>query len=299
MATTIFTPEQHQVFNELDRFGLLLGQKRLEGERNSDYKQRLLDVLVNRASSTYRGLINGITRELGLKIEEIFIIRPVLDNTGNTLSANPAVVFQETKCKVYTDYTLGDDGLYTSLDRFAFGDNYTIHGLMNSIEDTGYFTCEFVLQDRRFDRSMTIFNQSTINTVLSEEIDTGGSRVKLKNDKLISNSVIFRSPNLNERVESQELLVRSGQYYIDMANGIIYSTSSPAPGSVVRYQYRNDIYRVLASPIIIHNLQSIDFRSKMFDQLTLNGETTDGAPSPLGIELINELLSVYPTGYGS
>ncbi len=299
MATTVHTPQIHQIFNELDRFGLLLGLPRLEEERNAEYKQRLLDVMVNRAGSSYRGLINGITRELGLSIREVFIIRPVLDGTGTTIGKNPAIVFQETKCKVYSDYALGDDGLDTTIDRFEVGEGYTIQGLINEIEDTGLFTCEVILRDRLNDRALTIFNQATVSTVLSEELDTGGSRIKLRNKGLLSNSLVVRSSNLKERVDTQIELRRPGQYYVDMEEGIIYATSAPASGSAVRYQYRNDVYRVLASPVIIHNIQSTDFRSKMFDQVTLNGETTDGAVTPLGAELINELLSVYPVGWGN
>lgn len=300
MATTIHTPTVHPVFNELDRFGMLLGLPRLEQERNAEYKQRLLDVFVNRADSTYRGLINGITRELGLKIKEVFTLKPVLNANGQTLGANPAVIFQETKCKIYSDYTLGEDGLAATLDRFEVHENaYTLDQLATAIRATGYFTVDFILGDVGSDRAMTVFNQSTISTVLSEELDTGGSRIKLRNKSLISDSFIIRSTNLKERLSTIEQLRRPGQYYVDMENGILYATSSPAPGTAVRYKYRNDIYRVLASPVIIHNIQSSDFRSKMFDQLTLNGETTDGAPTPLGAELVNELLSVFPIGWGS
>ncbi len=300
MATTTHTPVIHPIFNELDRFGLLLGLPRLEEERNADYKQRLLDVMVNRAGSTYRGLINGITRELGLKITEPFIVRPVLDSNGDTVGANPAVVFQETKCRVYSDITDTVDGLEISLDRYdVAGGAYTMTELFNEIEATGLFDCEVLLPAKMSDRAMTVLNQSTIYTVTSEELDTGGGRIKLRNRGLISNSLIVRSTNLRERVQTQVALRKPGQYYVDMVEGIIYATSAPAPGSAVRYQYRNDNYRVLASPVIIHNIQSSDFRSKMFDQVTLNGITTDGAVSPLGAELINELLSVFPTGWGS
>lgn len=298
MATTTYTPESHFVFNELDRFGILLGLPRLEEERNAEYKQRLLDVMVNRAGSSYRGLINGITRELGLSIKEIFVLSPVRDTDGVPIAPNPAIVFQDTKCKIYTDFTDSENGLLSTIDRFEAGPGYTIGNIIDRIEETGYFICSVILPDRLSDRSMTIFNQSTLITVTSEELDTGGSRIKLRNRGLVSTSIVVRSSSLIERVSSQNALRKSGQYYIDTEEGIIYCVSSPDNSSSIRYQYRNDTYRVLASPVIIHNIQSEDFRSKMFDQMVRDGIITDGAPTPLGIELINELMSVFPTGFG-
>ena len=79
MATTNYSAAsivEHKVFNELDSHGLTLGLPRLAGERNAEYKQRLLDVFVNRANSSYLGLIYGITRELGLSLTKEFTITP-------------------------------------------------------------------------------------------------------------------------------------------------------------------------------------------------------------------------------
>ena len=45
------TPRRRQVFNEFDSYGTLLGLERLPGERNPEYKKRLLDVFARRASS--------------------------------------------------------------------------------------------------------------------------------------------------------------------------------------------------------------------------------------------------------
>ena len=297
----VYTPVQHQVFNELDRIGILLGLKRLESERNPEYKQRLLDVFVNRAGSTYRGLINGITRELGLELFDAFTIEPKRSSvTGLTLGANPVVIFNETKCLVYSDYSLGEDGLELEIERFdQDAPAYILSGLVNLINSTGYFVCNIISGVNGNTRAMTVFNQSTIATVPSEALDLAGARIKLQNENLVDGSVVVRSTNLVERVDAQDDLVSLGQYYIDTTQGVIYSTVAPASGSAIRYQFRNDDYIARASPVIIHNIQSTDFRSKMFDQMTLSGETTDGAPTGLGAELINELLSVYPIGWGS
>lgn len=64
---------QHHVWNAFDEFGLLLGLYRLNGERNKEFKARILDVFANPANSTKDGLINAISRELGVDKNEITI----------------------------------------------------------------------------------------------------------------------------------------------------------------------------------------------------------------------------------
>lgn len=59
--------ELHHVWNFFDEFGLLLNTPRLPGERNKDYKERILDVFKNKSNATGEGLLNGIARELGIR----------------------------------------------------------------------------------------------------------------------------------------------------------------------------------------------------------------------------------------
>ena len=292
MATFNLTPAEHQVFNHFDRFGLLLGLPRLESERNPEYKQRLMDVFVNRSNSSYRGLINGITRELGLKLYQPLKI-------SRNSSAHPVIKFLDTKVYIYSDYSLGDTGLVATFDRFEYKDGaYTIDQLVSKINSTGLFLIT-ADSDYSSKRSMTIFNQSNLSLVANEDINRAGGSIKLSNSNLIPNSITIRSPNLTERVSSQTLLRKRGQYFIDPVAGILFTTEAPSAGSAIRYQYINDNYTVTASPVIIHDLQSNDFKTKMFEQIQMeNGEFTNGLPTELGADLINELLSVFPTAYG-
>jgi hypothetical protein len=69
----VSTPEVFNVWNCFDEFGLLLGLPRIQGEHNREYRARLIDVYVNPANSTYQGLINGISRELGIASSNVTI----------------------------------------------------------------------------------------------------------------------------------------------------------------------------------------------------------------------------------
>lgn len=59
----------HHVWNFFDEFGLLLGLSRLEGEKNYEFRERILDVFRRPAGPHKVGLINGMGRELGLTYE--------------------------------------------------------------------------------------------------------------------------------------------------------------------------------------------------------------------------------------
>lgn len=61
----------HHIWNPLDEFGLLLGIYRQNYERNPAFQERILDVFRNPANATREGLINGISRDLGLSASDI------------------------------------------------------------------------------------------------------------------------------------------------------------------------------------------------------------------------------------
>lgn len=298
MSSYTGTPSLHHVFNELDRIGLLLGLPRLEAENNITYKQRLLDVMVNRADSTYQGLLNGITRELGLEIKDTMKIVPATDIDGNFVQAEPAIVFLETKCYLYSDYS--NETLVATIDRYDIEDNaWTLGELQTIINNTGYFTAT-ILNDFDEDiRSMTIFNQRSHHIVPSEDITGAGIVINLEHQNIASGSIVISSPNLTKRVNSQVAMSRRGDFYVDASAGVIYSVAPPAPGDVVRYEYVDKEFIAKSSPVIIHKLQSEDFKTKMFEQIT-NGDSAavNGLPNTLGADIINYLLSAYPTSWG-
>lgn len=61
----------HHIWNVFDEFGMLLGISRLPGERNEAFKNRILDVFKNPGGATKQGLVNGISRELGIDHSDV------------------------------------------------------------------------------------------------------------------------------------------------------------------------------------------------------------------------------------
>jgi hypothetical protein len=290
-------PTPHKIYNEFDRFGDLLDLKRLEGEDNARYKQRLAEVMVRRANSTYLGLIYGITRELGLRMLDVLEIVPVVDGSGNPVYPQPAIEFIDTKCYIYEDYdTQTPDITIDRFDRDSAG--WTLQGLAEQINASGIMGATLLADAEPQAKSMTIYNQSNIGTITDYDISEAGIQIVLPDTNLIAGTVAITSNNLLRRVATANDLTRSGDYFINLEDGTIIATDSPAPGSTIRYQYREDRLIVIASPVIIHNLQSDDFKTKMFKQLEDEQGQYSGLPTELGADIINELLSVYPSLWG-
>lgn len=295
MATGI----PQEVFNEFDQLGLLLGLKRLPEERNPEYKQRLLIVFTQRANATYAGLINGITRSLGLELFDAIEISPV-SVSGVLTATDPNIVFSEASVFLYENFADGDDGLEATIDRFNLtASGHFITDLVDQINSSDSFTATIIDADD-YDRSMTILNQSMQVVVTDEEIPQV-DKIELKFQNLIVDTVFFSDVEaFRLQVFTEAEVDSNGDYFIDHQNGLVTVFTIPTPGTSVRYKYLRIPMTCTASPVIIHNVQDQDFKAKMFEQiLTDDGTTENGLVTSLGADLINELLSVVPVYWGA
>jgi len=69
------TPEPYNVWNCFDELGLLVSLDRLEGEKNKAFKLRILNTYQSPGGSTYQGLINAVSRELGVSPSGVQVYR--------------------------------------------------------------------------------------------------------------------------------------------------------------------------------------------------------------------------------
>ena len=299
MATLVSTsqPVAHKVFNEFDRHGLLFGLSRIDLEKNAEYKQRIIDVFVHRASSTYRGLINSISRELGISFRNVLNIQPVFSG-GVPLAAVPAVVFIDTKCYLYENYSTGE--LLMTIDLFDPDQNANLLiNLRSRINSSVKYNATLLDSSRALDRSQTIIAQSSVGLVEAESLVGFGTKIKLANSSIINTSVSITSSTLSREVFQLNMVSNPGDYFIDYDTGLLTSYDVPDNAARIRYNYRNDSMNVEASDVILHNMQSEDFKTKLFNQINDDqGNKINGEPTAFGAYLINELYTVHGVSFG-
>lgn len=110
----------HHIWNVFDEFALLVGISRLPGERNAGFKERILDVFRKPGNSTTQGMLNALSRELGVSKDEI-----VVGSLANPTYMNTLMNPDGTPSKKLMDYV---DSINKSLgftwDNMNWGDAY-------------------------------------------------------------------------------------------------------------------------------------------------------------------------------
>lgn len=288
-------PSATSVFNELDYHGSLLGLQRLPEERNPEYKKRLLDVYVHRANASYTGLVNGITRELGLTF--FTPIKIELKPNINPLWS-PRIEFLENNVYIWKDTFTKD--LELTIER---GDplrsTYFITGLIDAINESAVLNASIVNSNFAYKRSDCIVNQSS-SKLVSAQLLLPSKINHLGNKYLDRGSIIFSDiRTFKIEVTSTSLVNSFGKYHIDYQSGLITSFNIPLEGTIVQYSFREELFQPTASPVIIRAIHSSEFQKILFHQNKQIDDTfTNGITTDKGASIINELLSVVPTYWG-
>jgi hypothetical protein len=284
--------------NQFDEHGSILSLPRLRGETNASYKRRILNAGVYLANSSYRGLVHGITRELGLTLFQPICIKPRVGNNGRFVAPDPYIRLDGVWLLLYSDYA--NNKLDWAIDRFEPGGNFEHLGrLVNQINLTSTFEAHLVPGIDPWTRSMVLLNQSNREYVRFERIPAS-SKFQLRHQHLVPGSVFFANRTTFRReVYSEADVTQPGRYYIDYFHGIVRVFAVPTSQGIVRYKYTMYPFCPIASPVILNDINSEAFRHKMFEQLHLvDGSPVHGKPTELGVDIINELLTVHPMYWG-
>lgn len=288
------------IFNSLDEHGVLLDLPRIPGEKNKDYKARLLDVGVNRASSAYSGLLNGITRELGMSYYDVIEIG--FSATPLDTSYIPTMVVDHTSLIIYEDYLTELIELEVELfDKNITGAAHTIDDVAIAINTTTHFTATILDATKSSDDALTLIHQDSNIEVPGESIPAS-NRFFIKNTNLIQGTISFSEIDVffNEVTSPNPVLMTPGDYYIDSATGEVVCKSVPSGLGAVSYRYVDMPFKLKASPVIIKDVNDDKFKTRLFDQvINHNGDSFNGLPNSVNVDIIKEVLGIRGLYWGS
>jgi hypothetical protein len=297
-------PAAKNIANAFDYFGMLMGLLRIPGEKNVAYRKRLWDVYVHRAGPTEQGLINGITRELGLKQFDALTISYI----GST-SNSPRVIVRDVQIELYSNWNLVDEAISpnvldgTAIDTFTrSSDAYYVGGLIEEINNSTNFRASIIngVSDKAL--SACLIDQDSRKWVEAELLKPF-YRNTLDHRNIIPGTLTFSSEGMNvfmSQKSTEDLVVAPGDYYIDYDNSILISYTPPSEEIICRYMCDELPLTLTASPVILHEFGSSYFRSKVFEQiLQPDGTYVDGLPLDAAIKYINELMAAKGMLWGT
>ena len=126
----------HHVWNAFDELGLLVDCRRLFGEENINYKQRIFDVFRHPGGSNRQGIIDGLSRELNVPTNEIDIqamsdlaFKGSLVNEDGSPSEKIISYAKKINEVMATTWgsTTWDKGYWASVDQENIGIDYLPH----------------------------------------------------------------------------------------------------------------------------------------------------------------------------
>jgi len=318
----IITDEHKKsVWSFLDELGLILDLKRLPGERNKEYRRRLYRVFTRPTDSTYQGMLNAITYELGLDfydlIEIDFIGLPTDVGLTAEETAQPRVVLKDGVLTLYGHYVSDSENMIVQIDnkpqinlrKYQYADpndlllaipspfQATDLGIQGHIDGSGGPAL-------RTDWSYTLANVDS-NVWIIDEVVPSSTRFVLANYPLNAGQFYFDERRIFKTLkESESALRQPGDFYVNVETGEVVTTSLPSGFGTVRYQYRNIPLTLEASPVSLGYIGSREMQRYFFTQLELNlfnsplERFINNIPTDEGVEIINELYRASNNYWG-
>lgn len=303
LVKVVGTPEVHNVLGPLDQHhGLLVTLNRLKGESSASYKQRILDVYVNQGAATYQGLINGITRELGLTQFEALKVDAIRNPDGSFVAEAPRITVDSTEVVLYNKWRSDED---YSIDRIipiydTTDVGFSLDNLVAAINASPYFLAEVLPGIDGTRRSVQLLLQDSTQTVTTELVPSASS-FKVKFPDLLQGSVFFSEVNtfIVEVALDNQVVASPGNYFVDYKTGRIHVRGLPTGGGTVRYTHMQFPFRAKASDVILQKLFDEKLKRELFEQVQLNtGEFVNGLPKSDTVDIINELIAVKGVYWG-
>jgi hypothetical protein len=122
LVSKLFTQNSVALWNTFDEHGLVADLERLPNESNYKYSNRIKDVYRNKGGSTFIGIVNGATRELGLnKVPNALEIKINRDSNNLPIVTSATVVVTSFSLRLQLPYfemteRLMVDPIYGTID---------------------------------------------------------------------------------------------------------------------------------------------------------------------------------------
>jgi len=294
----VATPQVRNVVNNFDYHGDLVSLKRIHGESNVDYRNRLFDVSVHPGGPLYEGVVNSIARDLGFLRTPSLLISLSDNSAGDPVAPNPRVNILANKVVLYSDWRPdGTAVIDREIRTYQLDDTgYYLDDLAAAINQSSYFTASLIGTIRSNTLSSTMV-RDTSNLVIHQEYVRSDKLLILDNTNIIQNSLLF----FEKKIFETEVLITpasDGEYVVDYVNGEVESYLYPSGQSYCSYYTAQFPMTIDTVPVQVFTFQDSDFQYELFHHETLDSGEVNALPNAEGSEIYHQLFMLSKVFWG-
>lgn len=285
------TPERRTIANTLDYAADLVSLPRIEGERNPEYKQRIMDVNVHPGGPLYDGVVNNLSRAFGYERNRGINIDLKTNSAGQYIATNPRIDILAHKVILYSDWRPDGTEVIDKEIRIYKPDDigYFINDLVTEINSSECFS-SYIYSGIRPNSMSTNLIRTTSDTVLYNDLIEGSNRINLSAQMIVEGSPIFNEKDVF-KTEVSSMPTGIGEYYIQYHDGIVHTYDLPSGSYDISYHYATFPMVIDYSLIKIYTLQDEDFQGELFNKVLLDsGEEENGLLNSEGAEVFHQMF---------
>lgn len=283
-------PKRKKVLNSFDYNANMLGINRIEGENNSELRDRIWDASVHPSGPLYEGVLNGIARDLGMLRQPVVSVDLKVSSGGSPIATSPRVDILANRIILYSDWRPNGTAVIDKEIHFYQPDSvgFYLEDLIAEINTSSSFSASMI-DGVRPNMHSTSLVKRTSHIFVPSELIRSDRRTLLSYKYIAKDGLFFQDKD----TFSTETLIdpsSSGEYLVDYVDGIITSHNLPKPENGVSYHANEFPFQIDAAPVQVFNLNDDDFTTELFEKETLDSsEEINALPNHEGSEIYHQL----------
>lgn len=283
----------------------LLGVTVLDSDTNQDLQEKFRRASKDQRNSTYDGLLNAIAQDLNLDKKAVLRFETRLGAYEPGSETRPIIEIDGSfvrifKNKIDTEHFILD--LEVSL---RDGTLESLAALSNYINQKSTVVTTTVI-DKPEAPPKLLMIQGNVKDVFTEFLESS-THIKLQNNALLHGYARFSNKNVfRNEVADPDLLIETGDYYVDYENGVVRTVTLPELGDYIAYKWLEWPYEAEGCDAILGDLNGRPLRRHMFEQIQNvlaqtndpTQQTFDGLPQSSSLDTLKELFNVAQIHWG-
>jgi len=312
MPTNQFTTTQTDldispanIHHAIDDIGILVGLDRLPEEEAATFRDRVMDVFVNKANASYPGLLNGINRQLGFIPERTLEIglRSSVD-----MDSGPRIEFNSTNITIYSSWGINKDTtVEMTIDTFndfisprhTYGARYISDVVEYINAYSSIFEATLSDSSKIYSLASNLVPKSSVKLSTPELLKA--QHHKLRHEYIVPGSIVFNDSRPKTELSFRGLDFDTDEefspptdeeiYWIDYDQGYVSIGIKDPRGISVSYLYHDFPLVVYTMPVELYAFTDRHFQEMLYEAVLDTVSTYErGLITSLGAQWVNNIL---------